>query len=178
MAPPSPLTLAAGAADPGYLRRMSRPRKPKAPVDTPPERDDFDEVKSLSRKQVTDMLRRGESLVEADLRALDLSGVSFDGANLTNAKFGEANLQKATFRGANLTGASFWNANLREATLDSANLEEADFDYCNLDAVSFKDAKIRKAIFPFKRLPLDMIQRSVRTGQRVRMEPMRHEDEE
>lgn len=157
---------------------MSRPRKPKTAAEPTADRDDFDEVKTLTRKQVVDMIRRGDSFEEADLRGVDLSGVAFDGINLRNAKLGDCNLQRASFRGADLTGASFWNANLREATLDAANLEEADFDYCNLDGVSFKDAKLRKAIFPFRRLPLEMIQRSVRTGQRVRMEPMRHEDEE
>ncbi len=157
---------------------MTRPRKPKAPPDPVAERDDFDEGKTLTRKQVVDMVRRGDSLEDADLRGLDLSAVCFDGAGLRQAKFGDSNLQRASFRGADLSGASFWNANLREAVLDGANLEEADFDYCNLDGASFRDAKIRKAIFPFKRLPLEMIQRSIRTGQRVRMEPLRHEDEE
>lgn len=157
---------------------MPRPRKPKAAPEPAAERDDFDEVRTLTRKQVMDMIRRAETFEEADLRGVDLSGLSFDGMKLRNAKFGDCNLQRASFRGADLAGASFWNANLREATLDGADLEEADFDYCNLDGVSFKDAKIRKAIFPFRRLPLEAIQRSVRTGQRVRMEPMRHEDEE
>lgn len=157
---------------------MTRARKggktPPADVKT----DDFEEVRSLSRKQVVDMLRRGESFEEADLRSADLAGVCFDGLNLSNAKFAEANLQRASFRGANLTGASFWSANLREASLEGARLEETDFDYCNLDGVNFKDAKIRKATFPVKRLPLEMIQRSVRTGQRVKMEPLGHEDED
>ncbi len=157
---------------------MSRPRKPKVPTDAPAERDDFDDVRTLTRKQVVDMIRRGESLEEVDLRGVDLSAVAFDGLNLRNAKLGDCNLHKASFKNADLTGASFWNANVREATFDGANLEEADFDYANLDGVCFRGAKIRKAIFPFRRLPLESIQRSVRTGQRVRMEPMRHEDEE
>ncbi|MSQ02032.1 MAG: pentapeptide repeat-containing protein [Myxococcales bacterium] len=157
---------------------MTRPRKPKPPPDPVAERDDFDEAKALTRKQVVDMVRRGDRLEDADLRGLDLSAVCFDGVGLRQAKFGDCNLQRASFRGADLAGASFWNANMREAVLDGANLEEADFDYCNLDGASFRDAKIRKAIFPFKRLPLEMIQRSIRTGQRVRMEPLRHEDEE
>lgn len=157
---------------------MTRPRKTGKTTPAAGERDDFEEVRSLSRKQVVEMLRRGESFEEADLRSADLVGVSFDGVNLSNAKFADANLQRASFRGANLTGASFWNANLREASFEGARLEETDFDYANLDSVNFKDAKIRKATFPTKRLPLDMIQRSVRTGQRVKMEPQGHEEEE
>ncbi len=155
---------------------MNRPRKTKKAQGLPG--DDFEEVRSLSRKQVMDMLKRGDSFEEADLRGADLSGVNFEGVNLINAKFAEANLQRAVFRNANLTGASFWNANLREASLECAQLEEADFEYSNLDGVNFKDAKIRKATWPLKRLPLETIQRSVRTGQRVKMEPMGHEEEE
>lgn len=150
----------------------------KTGTTSPPADRDDDEARTLTRKQVLDLLRRGESFEECDLRSIDLAGVNFDGVNLMNAKFGEANCAKASFRGANLTGASFWNANLREATLDGANLEEADFDYCNLDGVSFRDAKIKKAIFPYKRLSVEAIQRSVRTGERVKMEPMRHEEED
>lgn len=157
---------------------MSRLRKPKSPTDPATERDDFEDQRSLTRKQVHDMLRRKEPLANADLRGLDLSGLSFEGVNLVNAKFGDAKLMKCSFRFADLRGASFWNADMREATLDNATLDEADFDYCNLDSVSFKDAKIRKTMFPLKRLPLEAIQRSIKTGQRVRMEPMRHDDEE
>ncbi|MBM4364797.1 MAG: pentapeptide repeat-containing protein [Deltaproteobacteria bacterium] len=153
-------------------------KKKNSDTDDDFDREDFAELRTLTRKQVLDMLRRGETLEDADLRGLDLSGVTFDGANLTNAKLGESNLQRASFRGTTLVGASFWNANLREASLDGANLEEADFDYCNLDGVSFKDAKVKRAIFPVKRLPIEQVQRSVRTGERVRMEPIRHEDED
>ncbi len=153
-------------------------KKKNSDTDDDFDREDFAELRTLTRKQVLDMLRRGESLEDADLRGLDLSGVTFDGANLTNAKLGETNLQRASFKGSTLVGASFWNANLREASLEGANLEEADFDYCNLDGVTFKDAKVKKAIFPVKRLPVEHVQRSVRTGERVRMEPMRHEDED
>ncbi len=143
-----------------------------------PDRDDFAAGRPLSRKQVTDMIRKKESFVDADFRGCDLNGIAFDGCDLTNAKFGESNLSKCSFRSANLTGASFWNASLKDASLEDANLEEADFDYANLDGVTFRGAKIRKAIFPLKRLPLDSIKTSVRTGERVKMEAQPHEDED
>lgn len=142
------------------------------------DKDDFGANRAASRKRVQEMLRKKESFYDADLRGCDLSGMNFDGADLSYAKFADADLSRCSFRSTNLTAASFWNANLREATLEDANLEEADFDYANLDGVSFRGAKIRKAIFPLKRLPLDAIRASVRTGERVRMQAQPHEDED
>lgn len=142
------------------------------------DKEDFGSGRAIPRKQIQDMIRKKESFSEMDLRGCDLSGLAFDGLDCSYAKFGDANLQKSTFRESNLVGASFWNANLRDCSFDGANLEEADFDYANLDGVSFRDAKIRKAIFPFKRLALDAIKASVRTGERVRMEAQPHEDED
>ena len=156
-------------------RKNPAPIEPSTSVDeTPPEadREDFSTSRSLTRKQVLEMLRKKESLEEADLRGADLVGVGFDGANLARAKFGEANLTRATFKGAILVGASFFAATLKDASLEDANVEEADFDYANLDGVTFRGAKVRKAIFPLRRLSLKDIQDSVRTGRRVQMEAM------
>jgi uncharacterized protein YjbI with pentapeptide repeats len=52
---------------------------------------------------------------------------------------------------------------------DGANLEEADLDFANLDGSTFRDAKVRKAIFPFNRISMDNVQQSVRSGRRIRM---------
>lgn len=141
------------------------------------DRDEFGAGRPLTRKQVVEMLRRHESLAEADLRGADLSGVCFDGARLVNAKFADANLSKATFRNATLVGASFFGANLKDAVLDGADLEESDFDYAYLDGVTLKGAKTRKAIFPRKRISPDTIREAVRSGSRLEMEPMAIDDD-
>ena len=67
---------------------------------------------------------------------------------------------------------------VKDASLEEANLEDADFDYANLDGVTFRAAKIKKAIFPLRRIALDEIRESVRTGRRVHMEavPLDEED--
>lgn len=142
------------------------------------DREDFGASRPLQRKQVVDMIRRKESLVEADFRGSDLTAVVFDGVDLRNAKFAEANLARASFRGANLSGASFFGASLKDASLEDANLEEADFDYCWLDGVTFKGAKIRKAILPLKRIDLESVRESVRSGKKVQMEPFNLEEDE
>jgi uncharacterized protein YjbI with pentapeptide repeats len=118
------------------------------------------------------MIRRKEPFEDADLRGCDLVGLAFDNIDLSRAKFAEANLSRCTFRGANLTGASFFGASLKDGSLEEANLEDADFDYCNLDGVTFRNAKIKKAIFPLRRISLDDIRDSVKTGKRVRMEAL------
>jgi len=97
---------------------------------------------------------------------------------LSFAKFAESNLTRCSFRGANLVGASFFGANLKDASLEEATLEDADFDYANLDGVTFRGAKVRKAIFPLRRVALKDIQESVRTGKRIQMEAMPLDEDE
>ncbi len=164
-------------------RKNPAPIEPSvlAPADEPPPeagREDFSTSRSLTRKQVLEALRKKESFEEADFRGCDLVGIGFDGANLARAKFGEANLTRASFKGAILVGASFFGATLKDASLEDANVEEADFDYANLDGVTFRGAKVRKAIFPLRRLALKDIQDSVRTGRRVQMEAMALDDDD
>jgi uncharacterized protein YjbI with pentapeptide repeats len=143
-----------------------------------PDKEDFSTGRPLTRKQVLEMIRRKEGFEEADLRGCDLVGIAFDGANLARAKFAEANLSRCSFKGATLVGASFFGANLKDVSLEESNLEDADFDYANLDGVTFRGAKIRKAIFPLRRIPLKEIQESVRTGKRVQMEAMPLDEDE
>ncbi len=116
------------------------------------------------------MMGKGHSLVDLDMRGIDLSGVCFDGADLEFAKLAECNLSRASFRGTVLRQASLWHADCKDACFDGANLEEADFDFADLDGATFRDAKVRKAIFPFNRISLEQIQTSVRTGRKVRMD--------
>lgn len=133
--------------------------------------------RSLTKKQILEHLAKGESLAEIDIRGLDLQGVNFDNADLSFSKLAECNLSRATFRGTRMVSASLWHAECKDAVFDNANLEEADLDYSNLDGCSFKNAKIKKAIFPFAKLPLEEVQLSVRTGKKVRMDRGRLEDE-
>jgi uncharacterized protein YjbI with pentapeptide repeats len=125
---------------------------------------------SLTKKQVLDRLRRGESFVEADLRGLDLSGVCFDECDLSYAKMADCVLCRCSFRGADLRGSSMWQADLRDANFTSANLDDADLDMANLDGVILFKAKIRRTLFPLDRLPMDRIQDSIRSGRRVMMD--------
>ena len=124
----------------------------------------------LGKKQVVELIARGESLGAYDMRGLDLAGVCFDGTDLKEAKLGDANLARCTFRGADMRWASLWHADCKDAVFDEAILEEADLDYSNLDGCSFHGARIKKAIFPLAKLPLELIQDSVRTGRKVKME--------
>lgn len=124
----------------------------------------------LTKKQVVDMVSRGDSLAGLDLRGTDLSNVCFDGIDLAEAKLADCNLVRCTFRGSDLRAASLWHADCTDAVFDQANLEEADFDLAFLDGCSFRGAKIRKAIFPLSRLSLETLKTSVKTGKRIRME--------
>ena len=96
---------------------------------------------TLTRKQVQDAIRRGNSLVGADLRGVDLNGISFDNVDLTRAKLADTNLTRCSFNGANLTHASMWHANLKDACLDQATLEGTDLDFANLDGCTVKAAR-------------------------------------
>lgn len=163
------------------MSRRKSPSSPDSPTeDAAPEvdREDFAGGRSLSRKQLVDMIRRRESLVDLDLRSADLSGMVLDGLDLSYAKFGEANLSRCSFRSSTLVGASFFGATLKDASFEGANLEDADFDYAWLDGVNLKDAKVRKAIFPTRRVPLDAVRESVRSGRKLTMERMPLDDED
>ena len=131
----------------------------------------------LSKKQVLDILAKTKNLEEQDMRGIDLSGVCFDGANLQQAKMAECNLSRATFRDADLTGASLWHSDCKDAVFDGAILEEADFDFTYLAGCTFRNARVRKAIFPFNRVTLDKILHSVRTGKKLKMERGRYDDD-
>lgn len=161
-------------------RRKTPASDASVPDDAPPdaEREDFVGGRSLTRKQLAEMIRRKESLHHVDLRSADLSGMVFDGLDLSWAKFGEANLTRCSFRNATLVGASFFGATLKDAVFDGADLEDADLDYAWLDGVSLKDAKVRKAIFPLRRVSMDTIRESVRTGKRLAMERIPLDDDD
>ena len=107
---------------------------------------------------LSDAIRKGISLANADLKGADLSmvnlyganlkranleGASLYGANLSRAKLQCANLEGANLYGtdlldtnlifANLKGANLANANLKGANLEGADLKGANLDWANLN---------------------------------------------
>ncbi|HMV65668.1 MAG TPA: pentapeptide repeat-containing protein [Myxococcota bacterium] len=123
----------------------------------------------LTKKNIAEMLSRGQPLAYIDLRGTDLSGLCFDNADLTSAKLAFCNLARATFRNANLRLASLWHADCKDAVFDGAVLEEADLDLSNLDGATFKNARIKKTTFPNGRVAMEEIEKSIKTGRRVVM---------
>ena len=140
--------------------------------------DEMPSPRALTKDEVMDMVRRGESLDGADLRGTDLTGIDLAGRSLRNAKLGEALLVRANLSGTDLTGASLWHADLKYADLSGANLEDADLDFCNLEGVTLKGARIRKTTFPLRRVRMDDVMVSVQTGRRLTVQIPDDDDEE
>jgi len=91
---------------------------------------EYSSVDNTLAKTVTEALKGGAdlreaNLYEANLRGANLRGADLRGANLREANLYEANLYEANLRGANLRGADLRGANLREADLYGANLRGA-----------------------------------------------------
>ena len=89
----------------------------------------------------------------AELRGLDLSGVSLSGrplqmvclasANLRGADLSNANLENADLSEANLSRANLSGANLRKADLSDADLRDADLSGAELDGADVWRANFR-----------------------------------
>jgi uncharacterized protein YjbI with pentapeptide repeats len=136
-----------------------------------------DTTRSPLGRQLVEQLRRGERPHDLDLRGCDLRGATFDGLDLSLAKFSEADLRRCSFRGTTLRGAVFFGADLQEACFDGANLEGADLDYANVVDVTFLGARLRHAVLPGRAAGRTQIEESVRTGARVKLAARRLEDE-
>lgn len=84
----------------------------------------------------------GKRFVDESFVDLDLSGVSFVGANLnniafhncdlTNANFSNARMRKVLFSGVNLTGANFQNGKLVSSLFSGSILNESNLEYAYL----------------------------------------------
>ena len=91
-------------------------------------------------------------LIESDFSNRDLTGVTFNLANLLKANLSGSDLEGASLFGAKLQEADLSNTNLRDATLDSAILEGTNLSNAVLeDAFAFnarfKDVNITGADF-------------------------------
>ena len=79
---------------------------------------------------------RGADLTNTCVKAHDLSGADFDGANATLMCMSYANFSNASFRGTNLSGA-----NLAHADLDGADLTGAETTITSFKGTDLSRAK-------------------------------------
>jgi WD40 repeat protein len=80
-----------------------------------------------------------------DDQTLDLSGVSFRGADLRNATFTNIRLRKVDFNTADLSLAEFHGCDLAEASMRGAKLVGPIFRTCRLDGIDFTSAAAHRA---------------------------------
>ena len=104
------------------------------------------EVGGLNRA-LSDAIRKGISLDNADLIGTNLSGMNLSGANLTGANLASAILICANLKGANLKNANLYRADLSWANLEGADLTNANLEYAilysaNLDGSFVAGAKV------------------------------------
>lgn len=123
--------------------------------------------KTLTRKEVIEILQTTRDFSELDLRKanltkLDFTGCLFVGSNCSYVNFKDSNLEACDF-----TNASLWNANLEGANLTRAVLEDADLDYTKLRGCLLYKANIRRATLPTDLIPREEILKSVNEGTKV-----------
>ena len=107
---------------------------------------EYSSVDNTLAKTVTEALKGGANLCDADLRDAYLRGANLCGANLCDAVLcgaylRGADLRGANLRGANLCGADLCDANLRDADLCGAYLRGAYLCGANLCDANLRDAK-------------------------------------
>jgi uncharacterized protein YjbI with pentapeptide repeats len=109
------------------------------------------------RRQIINKKANLNSLLEADLSYMNLSGIDIRGAKmcasnlkktvfkntvLQGAVINSTNLSGANLSGANLSFVNFSGSDLRGANLKGANLYKVNFTGANLSYANFTDAKI------------------------------------
>ncbi len=106
---------------------------------------EYSSVDNTLAKTVTEALKGGADLYEADLRGADLYGADLRGADLYGADLYGADLRGADLREANLYEADLRGADLREANLYEADLRGADLREANLYEADLREADLREA---------------------------------
>ena len=107
------------------------------------------------KKTVSEAIKSGANLREANLCGADLREANLRGANLCGADLRGANLCGADLRGANLCGADLREANLRGADLCEADLREANLCEANLCEANLREANLRGAKGAYMACPTD-----------------------
>ena len=101
---------------------------------------EYSSVDNTLAKTVTEALKGG-----ADLREANLYGANLYGADLREANLRGANLRGADLYGANLYGADLYGANLYGANLYGADLYGANLYGANLYGANLREANLREA---------------------------------
>lgn len=116
---------------------------------------EYSSVDNTLAKTVTEALKGGANLCDADLRDADLRGANLCGANLRDADLCGAYLRGADLRGANLRGANLCGADLCDANLCGANLCGADLCGAYLCGANLRDANLCDAKGTYMACPTD-----------------------
>ena len=107
------------------------------------------------KKTVSEAIKSGANLREADLREADLREADLREADLRGANLREADLRGADLREANLRGANLREADLRGADLREADLRGADLREADLLGAYLLGADLREAKGAYMACPTD-----------------------
>jgi len=110
-------------------------------IEEPPE----EPAEELTLEQLMEWIQRKESLEEAELSDLDLTGVDLSHMILRGAVFERVILRKANLAHADLTGATLSALDIQEADCQGANFTEADLSEALLVRSDFSKAILRDA---------------------------------
>lgn len=94
----------------------------------------------MTREELEQKVKDGESLQGADLSCVNLAGVNLAGVNLRYA-----DMRGASLRGANLAGADMYRTTLRYADLAYADLSGVPLDGSDLRYADMRGANLRGA---------------------------------
>jgi uncharacterized protein YjbI with pentapeptide repeats len=105
-----------------------------------------DEQQLALIKQGVDAWNERRPFGPVDLRGVDLSGASLDGADLHMADLSEALLDGASLAYADLNDANLTSASLRRADLNRSFLRWANLSHANLAGAILCDANLTEAV--------------------------------
>jgi uncharacterized protein YjbI with pentapeptide repeats len=104
------------------------------------------------REKLAEWRAQNNGNIELDLRSAELQGVkvlgiSFDLANLSDARLDRAVLCDCQMPGIEIQGAHFVSGTLKNVRMEKSRLNESDFTGASLSAVGFNGADLRHANF-------------------------------
>ena len=84
----------------------------------------------------------GANLAGFNMNNVDFSGAEFEGANLSGTNLRGSDFSKATMEGVNLQGADLTDTNVYKAELMGSNLSYTNFSYANLEKTNLEGADL------------------------------------